>query len=124
MLLQPFQFPFVPEEQLIPFIEILFEDDAYPLGGEVGLGIIPVVCLVIRFQAYVAGAVHKPIGFEVAHEIGVGHRVVAVAEVAVDEQSVVQQLSGEHRLELHIGPAFFSGTEICAEVPVVAVDDL
>ena len=121
---QPFQLPLVPKEQFIPFVEILLEDDAYTLSGEVGLGVIAVVGFVIRFQTDIAGTVYEPFGLEVAYEVGVRHRVVAIAEVTVYEQTVIQQLPGKHCLELHVCPAFFSGAEVCAEVPVVAVDNL
>ena len=121
---QPFQLPLVPKEQFIPFVEILLEDDAYTLSGEVGLGVIAVVGFVISFQTDIAGTVYEPFGLEVTYEVGVRHRILAIAEVTVYEQAVIQQLPGKHCLELHVRPAFFSGTEVCAEVPVIAVDNL
>lgn len=71
---QPFQLPLVPKEQFIPFVEILLEDDAYTLSGEVGLGVIAVVGFVIRFQTDIAGTVYEPFGLEVTYEVGVRHR--------------------------------------------------
>ena len=82
---QPFQLPLVPKEQFIPFVEILLEDDAYTLSGEVGLGVIAVVGFVISFQTDIAGTVYEPFGLEVTYEVGVRHRILAIAEVTVDE---------------------------------------
>ena len=90
---QPFQLPLVPKEQFIPFVEILLEDDAYTLSGEVGLGVIAVVGFVIRFQTNIAGTVYEPFGLEVAYEVGVRHRVVAIAEVTVYEQAVISAVA-------------------------------
>ena len=105
---QPFQLPLVPKEQFIPFVEILLEDDAYTLSGEVGLGVIAVVGFpVISFQTDIAGTVYEPFGLEVTYEVGVRHRILAIAEVTVYEQAVIQQLPGKHCLELHVRPAFF-----------------
>ena len=66
----------------------------------------------------------SPLGLEVAHEVGVRQRIVAIAEVAVNEQAVVEQLAGQHALELHVRPPAFAGAEIGAHVPVVVVDDV
>ena len=47
---QSFQSPLVPEQQLVPFIEILLEDNADALRSQVGLGIIAVVCFIVSLQ--------------------------------------------------------------------------
>ena len=67
---QPFQLPLVPKEQFIPFVEILLEDDAYTLSGEVGLGVIAVVGFVIRFQTDIAGTVYEKSPTKLVFAIG------------------------------------------------------
>ena len=120
---QPSEFPFVPEEQFIPFIEIFLEDDADALCGQIGTGVITVIGLVISFQTDVTGAVYQPFCFKIPYKVSVCQRVVTIAEVTVDKQPVVQQLSGKDAFELHICPTLFTGAEVGTDVPVIIVND-
>lgn len=75
--LQSLQFPFVPEEQLVPFIEVFLENNTDALGGKISLGIITVIRFVISFQADISRTVYQPFGLKVSHEISIGNRVVS-----------------------------------------------
>ena len=111
-------------EEFLPVTEVPLEEQADALCGEGGLGEVAVVGLVVALQADVAGGGEEPLDVEVAHEVGVGELVVAVAEVAVDEEAVVQEASGEHALDFHVRPALVARAEVGAEVPLAAVDDV
>ena len=66
-LSQPVEFPSVPEKELTPFVEILFEDNANTLCCQICPGVVAVVCFVVRFQADVSGTVDEPFCFKVSH---------------------------------------------------------
>ena len=106
---QPFQLPLVPKEQFIPFVEILLEDDAYTLSGEVGLGVIAVVGFVISFQTDIAGTVYEPFGLEVTYEVGVRHRILRQSKLPFMSRRLFSSCP-KALSRTHVRPAFFSGT--------------
>ena len=84
-LSQPVEFPFVPEKELTPFVEIFFEDNANTLCRQICPGIVAVVRFVVRFQADVSGTVDEPFRFKVSHKIGVCHRIVTITKITIDK---------------------------------------
>ena len=83
-------------------LELALEDQTDALCVERSLGEIAVVGLVVALYADVVGKEISDV--EVADEVGGIHRVLAIAEVSVDEQAVVEETSFEDTFELHVFP--------------------
>ncbi len=64
-------------------VEVLFENNTDTLRGECRFGKIAVVRLVVTFQTNLSGRSKKPLHVEVSYKVGVGHRIVPIAEVSV-----------------------------------------
>ena len=94
-----------PIEKVCPFVEVLFINETDTLGGQGGLGEIAVVGLVISTQTEFSVLGKQPDSFKVSDKIGVCQHVLAITEVTVDEQSVVQQTNTSI-------PACFQGVPI------------
>lgn len=79
-------------EEAENIVKIVLEHDAYALGG-VGCTdvIVLVVVVVVGFQANGALAIEEIFDVEVADELVGVERFVAITEVAVEEQSVIEQ---------------------------------
>lgn len=87
---QSFQPPFIPEHKLFPSVEVLLENDTDALRCQIGPCVIAVVRLIIRFQSDISATVHKPFCFKVTYKVCICHRIVAVSEVTIDKQTIVQ----------------------------------
>ena len=84
-------------------VEIVFEHDANALGGSGGAHVVVlVVVMIIGFQAYSALTVEEILDVEVADKLIGIERFVAVTEVAVEQQAVVEQARREGEIDLDI----------------------
>ena len=112
-------------EEVVPAAEVFLHDDTDALGVERGAGEVSVVGLVVDLEGEVAVREEEVTDVEVANEGGAGcGGVVTIAELAVDEQSVVKQSAVDDAFVLGIVPAFVACGYVGTEVPVVALDDL
>ena len=116
--------PALPEHQFVPLVEIFLENNTDTLRSQIRTGIVTVVRFIVGFQPDFSGASNQPFGFEVTHKVRIGHRIIPITEVSIDEQTVIQQLTGQHAFELHIGPSLFAGTEISSYIPIIIIDNL
>ena len=96
--------------------------NAHALGGEgVAHIVVLVVEVVVGLESQRATAVEQILDVKVANEVAalvVG--VVAVAEVAVKQQSVVEQLAGEGKVDLHVAEVAPLAAEIGRDAPLLA----
>ena len=102
-------------------VEVVAQQYTDALCGECCSREIAVVGLIICFKAYITAFVQYPLYVEVSDEAVIGNRVVAVAEITVDEQSVIEQSSAEHTFDLHTVPSLLACCKVAREVPVVIV---
>ena len=113
--------PGAPLEEVAPETEIVTQHDAHALGGEGRLDVVVlVVVVVVGLEPYGAALVEQILQVEVADEGIVVHRVVAVTEVPVENQPVVEQLAREGQVYLHVGEVALFAAEVWRDVPVVA----
>ena len=84
--------------------------------------IILVVEVIICLQSHRAAAVEQILDVEVAYEIAVArvHRVIAIAKVAVEQQSVIKQLARQRQIHFNVAEVAFIATEIRGDAPIVA----
>ena len=80
-------------EEILPRIEILFHNQTDALRVQTVLGEIAVVGLIVYFDGKIAAWEEQVANVEVANKAGSGIGIVAIAELSVDEQSVVEQSS-------------------------------
>ena len=81
-------------EHIPPTVEVPFHGDADALGRQGGFGEVAVVGLAVGFQTHVPVSCQQPLQVEISDEVSVrGGLVVAVTEIAIDEQAVVEQAS-------------------------------
>ena len=89
------------------------------------LGEIAVIGLVVYLESQVAIGEEQIADVEVTNERGVCClAVVAIAKLAVDEQSVVKQATADKSLILSVVPSFRSSRDVSTEVPAVVLDYL
>ena len=121
LLLFIFQVLRLPE---FPTIKFVFQQNACSLCGKCGLREVSVVGLVIGLEAYISAFVQQPLHLEVTYKVFVCHGVVAVAQVAVYQQTIVKQTPRQHTFNLHAVPTLFAGGEVAREIPVAVVYNL
>ena len=109
-------------EEFFPAAEVFFEDEAYALGVKAVAGEVTVVGLVVHFHGEASVGSEQVAYVEVADEGGGGVGFGALAELAVDEQSVVEHATGEYAFVLCVVEAFVAGRDVGSEVPVVGVE--
>lgn len=84
-------------------VEILAQDDADTLGGQGRAQVIVlVVVAVIGFQAEVARTVKEVFKLEVSDKLVGVQALVAIAEIAVEKQPVVEQPRGQGDIDLNV----------------------
>ena len=75
-------------------VEVVLEHDADALGGQrVADVVVLVVAAVVCLQSEIAVLCEQVLNVEVSDKAVAVHRVVAVAEVAVEQQAVVEQMT-------------------------------
>ena len=73
-------------------VEIVFEHDANALGGSCCAHVVVlIVIMIIGFQSDSALTVEKILDIEVADKLIGIERLVAVAEIAVEQQAIVEK---------------------------------
>lgn len=113
-------FPLLGGEEVAETVEVFLHDDAEALGVEGRLGEVTVVGLVVDLQGKVAVGVEEVLQVEVADERRGGLLgIVAIAELSVEQQTVVEHAAVDGALVLSIVPAFVAGGDIGAEIPVL-----
>ena len=115
--------PAFQPEQLAPAVEIFLHDQADALGVEAVLDKVAVVGLVVHLQGQVAVGVEQVADVEVTDETGRCIGVVAIAELPVDEETVVEEVAAEQALVFRIIEAFITCRDVGSEVPIIALDD-
>ena len=118
-------FPLLGGEEVAETVEVFLHDDAETLGVERRLGEVTVVGLVVDLQGKVAVGVEEVLQVEVADERRGGLLgIVAIAELSVEQQTVVEHTAVDGALVLSIVPSFVASGDVGPEVPVVVLDDL
>ena len=75
-------------------VKVALEHHSYALCGQSATQIVVLVIVaVVGFETYRSGAVEEIFDVKVAYERVVVKRFVAVAEVAVEQQAVVEQMA-------------------------------
>ena len=106
-------------------IEVFLDDKADALGVQTGSGEVAVVGLVVDLQGKVAIVGEQVAYVEVADERGrLLGGVVAVAELSVDEQTMVEHLPAHGALVLGVAPPLVASRDVGTEVPVVGLQHL
>ena len=95
-------FAALPEEQVRHTCEVGLHDEAQSLRVEAVASEVAVVCLVVDIDGEVAVREQQILHVEVADEVVRRIRVVAVAELSVQEQSVVEQFARQDTLILSV----------------------
>ena len=104
-------------------VEVLFHDKTDALGVHARLGEVAVVGLVVHLEGEIAVGVKQILHIEVADERRGGLRgVVAIAELSVEQEPVVEHAAVDDALVLGVVPAFVAGGDIGAEIPVLILD--
>ena len=99
----------------------MFENEADALGRQGGFNVeVAVVEVVIGFQAPVALARQQVFDVEVANELVGVQSFVAITEIAVEQQAVIEQVAGYCHVEFHVGEGAAVGAEVGGEGEVVA----
>lgn len=75
--------------------------------------------MVVGFQPQVSAAVQEIFNVEITDESCLRRGPVAVAEVAVYEQAVVEQAGGESQIHLSVGEVSFVAAERRRDAPFV-----
>ena len=89
-----FLFFHATSEEVEPILEISLVTDTHTLCVECGFREVTVVVLVICFQICVSIRGDAPFDVEVTNETGILLEwIIAIAEVSVDEQTVVEESS-------------------------------
>ena len=112
-------FLFLLLEQVLPAVEFLFNDKPYTLCVQAVAGEISVIGLVVHANGKVSIRRKQVFGLEIANEAGGGCRVVPIAELAVDQQSVVEEATGKQSLILGIVPPLVARGYVGAKIPIV-----
>ena len=114
-------FLLLDSEKIAPAIEILFHDQTETLRVEAVSGEIAVVGLIIHAYGEIAVREDEITEIEVADETLRGIRIVAIAKLTVEEQTVVEQPSAQDSFVLCIVEAFIARRDVGTEIPVVAL---
>ena len=80
--------------------------------------VVLVVVVVVGFQSYVSALVQQIFQVEVADEGVVVDGIVAVAYVAVDDETVVEQLARQSHFYLHIGKVALVAAQVGTDVDI------
>ena len=95
-------FAALPEEQVRHTCEVGLHDEAQSLRVEAVASEVAVVCLVVDIDGEAAVREQQILHVEVADEVVGCVRVVAIAELSVQEQAVVEQFSREYTFVLSV----------------------
>ena len=102
-------------------VEIALEHYSHTLSGKSRFDIeILVVVAVVGLQPYRATSIQEIFYIEIAYELVVVQRLVAIAEITVHQQTVIQQMAGQRQIHLHIRKIALIAPEIRRYIPVVA----
>ena len=112
---------FLDSEEVAPAVEILFHDQTETLRVEAVSGEIAVVGLVVHAHGEIAVREDEITEIEVADETLRGIRIVAIAKLTIEEQTVVEQPSAQDSFVLCIVEAFIARRDVGTEIPVVAL---
>ena len=93
------------------------------MGVETIAGEIAVVGFVVDLDGKVSVGVDEVSQVKVAHEARSSIGVVAVSELSVYEETVVEQSSAEHTFIFCIVPSLIACGYVCAKVPIAVIDD-
>ena len=112
-------------KKVVPSVEILLHDEADALRVEAGTGEVAVVGLIVDFQGKVSVGEEEIANVKIADKRrGGGIDVVAIAELAIDKQAVVEHTTTDKSFIFSIVPALVACRNVGSEVPVVAFNDL
>ena len=111
-----------PLEQFLEVGEVFLHNNAEPLCVQRVAREVAVVGTIVEVECHIAIWHEQILDVEIADECRcVGGNVVAIAELAVDEQAVVEQAARQYAFVFGIAEAIVSGGYVCAKVPVVVV---
>ena len=110
-------------QQVTPAIEVSLQYNAKALGVKTVLGEVAVIGLVVNPHGEVAIWINKILKVKVADETGRRIGVVAIAELAVEQQAVVEHASAEQALVFGVVPSLITRRNVGPEIPVVVLGD-
>ena len=112
-------------KKVVPSVEILLHDEADALRVKAGTGEVAVVGLIVDFQGKVSVGEEEIANVKIADKRrGGGIDIVAIAELAIDKQAVVEHTTTDKSLIFSVVPTLVACRNVGTEVPVVALDDL
>ena len=95
-------FAALPEEEVRHTCEVGLHDESQSLRVEAVASEVSVVCLVVDIDGEVAVREQQILHVEVADEVVGCVRVVAITELSVQEQAVIEQFSREYAFVLGV----------------------
>lgn len=101
-------------------VEVVLEHNAYALRCEcIADVVVLVVVAVVGFEPEISVFGQEVFDVEVADKVVAVHSVVGVAEVAVEQQAVVEQSARQSELDFYVGEVAFVGVEVRRDSPIV-----
>ena len=102
-------------------VEVAAEHNAHALcGGGGAYVVVLVVVAVVSLQAPCAAGCEQVFDVEVAYKLVCVQALVAVSEIAVEEQTVVEQSARQCHVYFHIREVAAVAAQIGRDAPVVA----
>ena len=104
-------------------VEIVLPDDAHTLSCQgVAHIVILVVEVIVSLKSQCATAIEQIFDVKITDKIAVAGvvGVVAVAKIAVEDETVVEQLAGESQIDLHVAKVAFLASEVRRDAPFLA----
>ena len=83
---------------------------------------VAVVGLIVDSQGKVAVGLEEIAQVEVADETGSGGCIVSISELSIEEKPVVEEPATDESFIFGVVPTFVARGDVCAEVPIGAVD--
>ena len=125
LLLLFFCFFLSTSENITQSVEVFLQNQTYTLSCQRVTCEVTVVGLVIDAEGDVSAREEEVADVEVADDRRLVLRhVVAVAELSVEEEAVVEHASREHSLVFGVVESLVAGGDVRAEVPVVVLHDV
>ena len=112
-----------PSEEIAEAIEVFLQNKTYSLRVKTVAGEISVVGLIVHAHGKIAVREQQIAQVEVADEARRGIGIITIAELSVEEQSVVEQSAAQYALILCVIPSLVARRDVGSEVPIRVIDN-
>ena len=112
-----------PAKEISPAVEVFFKDQSDALSVETVSSEISVVGLIVHLDGHASAGEEQVADVEIADETGCSIGIVAIAELTIDEQTVVEQTPAEGSFILGVVPSLVACRDVGSKVPVRVVDN-